>query len=122
MMYSLENPFKNIKVRFGYRIRWSWSDNILKPPLPPSPPPPSVFHCRSSQGGTSVLSPLGCSFVFFSLFFEARFIAVVSIVSIGLVYESSIVATGPSMPALLFVCVQFVLFLFIGSFFFFFFW
>ena len=67
------------------------------------------------------MSPLGCSFVFFSLFFEARFIAVVSIVSIGLVYESSIVATGPSMPALLFVCVQFVLFLFIGSFFFFFF-
>ena len=45
----------------------------------------------------SVLSPHSCSFFFH--FFLARFIAAVSIVSISLVRDSSIVATCPSIPA-----------------------
>ena len=51
--------------------------------------------CWPSQGGTSALSPLSCSF----LFFLARFIAVMSTVSTCLVCNSSIVATCPSIPA-----------------------
>ena len=42
---------------------------------------PQLFHCWSSQGGTSVLSPLGCSF-FSSFSFLVFFIAVVSIMSV----------------------------------------
>ena len=53
------------------------------------------------------MSPLSCSF-----FFLARFIVVVSVVSICLVCNFSIVATCPSiqLPALLFVYVLFLLF------------
>ena len=48
----------------------------------------------------SVLSPHSFScFFFFFIFFLARFIAAVSIVSISLVRDSSIVATCPSIPA-----------------------
>ena len=53
-------------------------------------------------------------YFFFFIFFLAFFIAAASIVSISLlVCDSSIVATCPSIPvpALLFVCVLFVLFL-----------
>ena len=48
----------------------------------------------------------------FFYFFLARFIVVVSVVSICLVCNFSIVATCPSiqLPALLFVCVLFLLF------------
>ena len=51
---------------------------------------------------------------FFRFFFLARFIAAVSIVSISLVCDSSIVATCPSVPAAriaFFLCVSFVLIL-----------
>ena len=55
------------------------------------------------------------SWLFYFHFFLARFIAVVSIVSICLVYDSSIVAAALQyqLPALLFVCVLFVLFCFV---------
>ena len=51
-------------------------------------------------------------FFFFFFFFLARFIVVVFVVSICLVCNFSIVATCPSiqLPALLFVCVLFLLF------------
>ena len=72
------------------------------------------LHLRPSQCGISVLSPKNCSFFHF---FLARFIAVVPIVSICLVYDFSIVATCPSMPAgrFAFVCVLFVLFFVVRS-------
>ena len=59
------------------------------------------------------MSPLSCSsFFFFFFIFFACYIVVVSVVSICLVCNFSIVATCPSiqLPALLFVCVLFLLF------------
>ena len=55
--------------------------------------------------------------VLFFIFFLARFIAVVPIVSVCLVCDFSIVATCPSMPAgrFAFVCVLFVLFFVVRS-------
>ena len=48
------------------------------------------------------------------VFFQARFIAAVSIVSISLVCDSSIVATCPSIPAARFAfCLCFVHFVFV---------
>ena len=62
---------------------------------------PQWFHCWPSRGGISVLSPLGCSFIFLTRF--------VVVVSVCLVCGFSVVATCPSvrLPALLFVCVLF---------------
>ena len=52
-------------------------------------------HCWPSQGGTSALSPLSCSFSFFL----ARLIAVASTVYTCLVCNSSTEATCHSIPA-----------------------
>ena len=73
---------------------------------------PQWFHHWPTQGGTSVLSPLSCSFFVFSL---ARFIVVVSVVSICFIRDFSILATCPSMSAALFAfcCVLFVFLLFV---------
>ena len=71
---------------------------------------PQKFQCWPPQAAllfSSVLSPLSYSF---SLFFLVCFIVVVSIVSICLEQDSSIVVTCPSMPA---ACFPFSLFLFV---------
>ena len=72
---------------------------VLKPP--PSPTTSNFIAGRPKAAPPFCL--LLVVFCFFSLYFQARFIVVVSFVSICLVCESSIVATCPSMPSARFV-------------------
>ena len=82
----LQRPFLLVKPQDGKTAR----ARVGRPQTSSSPS--RSFHCWPSQGGTSALSPLSCSFSFFL----ARLIAVVSTC---LVCNSSIVATCPPIPA-----------------------
>ena len=70
-----------------------------------------LCHCWPSQGGTSVLSPLGCSFFHLFSWLASLLLCLLCLFVLYVTLALWLPASQFQLPALLFVCILFPLFL-----------